>query len=148
MANRHLSRSTVLQALFEWDFYEQYKKDKSNSNRASVLDILERHLAETERSDKELEFVRGLGNNLVKHLRKIDNLIKSSAPAWPINQINLIDRNILRLAISELLFGDKDEASSKVIINEAVELAKEFGGDTSFGFINGVLGTVFKELEK
>ena len=79
---------------------------------------------------------------------KIDKIIEKAAPEWPINQITIIDRNILRIGLYELLYGNKEEVPPKVAINEAIELAKSFGGESSGKFINGVLGTVFKEVEQ
>ncbi|TFG35144.1 MAG: transcription antitermination factor NusB, partial [Parcubacteria group bacterium] len=77
-----------------------------------------------------------------------DKIIEKVAPEWPINQITIIDRNVLRIGLYELLFGNKKEVPSKVAINESIELAKSFGGESSGKFINGVLGTVYKEIEE
>jgi len=88
-----------------------------------------------------------LAQGVKKHLDKIDKVITSSAPERPINQLSIIDRNVLRIGLFELLYEDKKEVPPKVAINEAIELGKGFGGPSSGRFINGVLGTVFKELE-
>ena len=76
----------------------------------------------------------------------MDKIIEKSAPEWPVSQITIIDRNVLRLGLFELLFGNREEVPPKVAINEAIELAKTFGGDSSGRFINGVLGTVYREI--
>ena len=81
-------------------------------------------------------------------MKEIDKIIAASAPQWPIDQISIIDRNVLRLGLYELLYGDKTAVPPKVAINEAIELAKSFGGENSGKFINGVLGTVYKEIEQ
>ncbi|OGZ70165.1 MAG: transcription antitermination factor NusB, partial [Candidatus Staskawiczbacteria bacterium RIFCSPLOWO2_01_FULL_33_9] len=83
-----------------------------------------------------------------KNLIKIDKIIEISAPEWPIAQIPIIDRNVLRIGIFELLYGNKEEVPPKVAINEAIELAKTFSGQTSGKFVNGVLGTVYKQLSE
>jgi len=84
----------------------------------------------------------------LQHWQEINDLIIAGAPQWPLDQINMIDRNILRIGVYELVFGNKKEVPEKVAINEAIELAKAFGGDTSQRFINGVLGTIYKQLEE
>lgn len=138
MASRHLSRSIAMQSLYEWDFY-----DKKNS----LEDIAERNIKDFGPGLEDLNFVRSLIAGTKKHITEIDNIIEKAAPEWPIAQIPLIDRNVLRLGLYELLFGDKKEVPPKVAINEAIELAKNFSGQTSGRFVNGVLGTVYKQLE-
>jgi transcription antitermination protein NusB len=137
MATRHLARSIVLQSLYEWDFFDQ-KKD--------LTEILERNMTEFGPGIDEPEFVWNLMNKIIDHRKEIDNVIIKAAPEWPLKQISIVDRNALRIGLYELLFADKDEIPSKVAINEAIELAKNFGGNNSGKFINGVLGTVYKEL--
>ena len=85
-------------------------------------------------------------NGVIKNLAKIDQIIAQAAPEWPIDQIAIVDRNVLRLGIFELLFGDYKEVPPKVAINEAIELAKSFGGESSGKFVNGVLGTIYREI--
>lgn len=139
MASRHLARSIVLQSLFEWDFYEKKPDFKK---------ILERNIKKFGGNFNELDFVNALAKGLIKHLSQIDKVIKESAPERPINQLSIIDHNVLRIGLYELLYADKKEVPPKVAINEAIELAKSFGGESSGKFINGVLGTVHKEMEK
>ncbi len=140
MSSRHLSRSIAMQSLYEWDFFDQ-KED--------LKKIVERNIKEfgpgLENNDG---FIWQLVTGVIQYLKEINNIIEKAAPQWPINQINIVDRNILRIGLYELLFGDKEAVPPKVAINEAIELAKGFGGESSGRFINGVLGTVFKEIEK
>jgi N utilization substance protein B len=138
MANRHLSRSIVLQTLFEWDF--------KNHPEEVVFDILERNESEFAPGNEDIPFMRKLVSYVITKREIIDQIIEKAAPEWPIAKINAVDRNILRLGLSELLFGDHQEVPPKVAINEAIELAKTFGGDSSSRFINGVLGAVYKEI--
>jgi len=137
MATRHLLRSVVLQTLYEWDFYEK-KRD--------FIKVLERNIEDYAPGVDEPEFAWNLAKGVVENLDKIDPIIEKAAPEWPIDRIPIIDRNVLRLGLYELIFADKDEVPSKVAINEAVEIAKNYGGPNSGKFINGVLGTVFREL--
>jgi N utilization substance protein B len=139
MASRHLSRSIVLQSIYEWDFYDK-KKEGLNS-------ILKRNIGKFGPDLENLDFIEKLAKGILKNLPKIDKLISVSAPERPIEQISIIDRNILRIGLFELLYAKKEEVPPKVAINEAIELAKNFGGENSSKFINGVLGTVFKEMK-
>jgi N utilization substance protein B len=84
--------------------------------------------------------------NIISHKKEIDTIIEKAAPEWPIDQIAIVDRNALRIGLYELLFADKNEVPPKVAINEAIELAKNYGGPNSGKFINGVLGTVYREI--
>jgi len=138
MASRHLARSIVLQTLFEWDFY---KKEHQ------ISEILERNLEKFGGNFDEKEFAGTLANGVIENLEKIDKVIQSSAPERPITQLSIIDRNVLRIGLFELLYGKKEEVPPKVAINEAIELAKGFSGENSGRFINGVLGTVYKEIK-
>jgi len=139
MASRHLSRSIVMQSLYEWDFYG--KKDQA------LEKIVEKNIKDFGPGLEDLDFVWELANGVVKHLPEIDKIIEKAAPEWPITQIAIIDRNVLRIGLYELLYANKEEVPPKVAINEAIELAKTFSGSTSGKFVNGVLGTVFKQLE-
>src|SRR3989339_1923446 len=138
MANRHLSRSIVLQTLFEWDFNGQPEN--------TLEDILKRNIEEFAPGGSDAEFMRTLSVNIASRTKTLDDIIEKAAPAWPIDRIAAVDRNILRLGLFELLFADRLEVPPKVAINEAIELAKSFGGDNSGKFVNGVLGAVYKEL--
>lgn len=137
MANRHLSRSIAMQSLFEWDFY---------AGKHKIDAILERNLKEFGPGMEDGKFAENLTKGIVKKKKEIDDIIQKAAPDWPMPQIAPIDRNVLRIGLYELLFGNQKEAPPKVAINEAIELAKTFGGDSSGRFVNGVLGTVYREL--
>ena len=138
MANRHLSRRIVLQSLYEWDFLGK-KGEKLEG-------ILQRNIDEFAPGLPDVVFIFDLAKKVTARLDAIDAIIEKCAPEWPINQITIVDRNVLRIGIAELLFGDKKEVPPKVAINEAIELAKTFGGESSGRFINGVLGTLYKEM--
>ncbi|HAE36367.1 MAG: N utilization substance protein B-like protein [Candidatus Nomurabacteria bacterium GW2011_GWF2_35_66] len=138
MANRHLSRSIVLQTLFEWDF--AMEKDTTPE------EMLERNIQEFGPGLDDSHFMSEIFLGIIKKKVIIDEILEKAAPDWPIDKISIVDRNILRLGLYELLFGDREQVPPKVAINEAIELAKSFGGENSSRFINGVLGGVYKEL--
>jgi len=138
MASRHLSRSIAMQSLYEWDFSEK---------KADLEKIVERNIQEFGPGLEDKSFTWQLVTGVVQRIKEIDKIIEQAAPQWPIDQISIIDRNVLRLGLYELLYEDKTAVPPKVAINEAIELAKSFGGENSGKFINGVLGTVYKEIE-
>ena len=139
MASRHLSRSIAMQSLYEWDFLDK---------KSDLEKIIERNIEEFGPGLEDESFIWQLVIGVVANLKEIDEIIAKAAPQWPISQISIVDRNVLRIGIYELLYGDKVAVPPKVAINEAIELAKSFGGDNSGKFTNGVLGTVYKEIEK
>lgn len=139
MANRHLSRSIVVQSLFETDFNN--KKGETES-----LEVLRRNAEEFAPGMGDFSFTENLMRGVVKKIPDLDKIISKAAPDWPIDKISMVDRNILRLGLYELIFADHGEVPPKVAINEAIELAKTYGGDTSSKFVNGVLGAVYKEM--
>jgi N utilization substance protein B len=128
-----------MQSLYEWDFYG--KKDQA------LEKIVKENMDDFGPGLEDLDFIWELSNGVVKHLAEIDNIIEKAAPEWPIAQIAVIDRNVLRIGLFELLYSDKEEVPPKVAINEAIELAKTFSGQTSGKFVNGVLGTIYKQLQ-
>ena len=128
-----------MQSLYEWDFYG--KKD------GQLELIVDRNIKDFGPGLEDLGFVRSIAEGVKKHLTDLDKIIEKAAPEWPISQIPLIDRNVLRIGLYELLYANKEEVPPKVAINEAIELAKTFSGKISGKFINGVLGTIFKQLE-
>ncbi len=138
MANRHLARSVVLQTLFEWDF----RGEKNDT----IDTIVQRDIAEFAPGIDDASFVNALVGGILEKRSDLDKIIEKAAPDWPIAKISIIDRNVLRLGLYELLFADKTEVPAKVAINEAIELAKTFGGENSGKFVNGVLGSVYKEI--
>lgn len=145
MANRHLSRSIVLQTLFEWDFMSS--SGKANIwNEEKLKDALDRNLKEFAPGLEDDIFVSSLVDSVLKNTKSIDEIIEKAAPDWPLDKISVVDRNILRIGLTELLFGDRNQVPPKVAINEAIELAKTFGGENSGKFVNGVLGAVYKEI--
>jgi N utilization substance protein B len=138
MANRHLQRSVAMQSLFEWDFRDAQEKNCD--------EIIKRNIKEFAPGIDESGFVDLLVKGTLKYREKIDEMIEKCAPEWPISQITAVDRNILRLGIFELIYGNYEEVPPKVAINEAIELAKTFGGESSARFVNGVLGTIYREM--
>ncbi len=112
------------------------------------MKIVERNLGEFGPGMDEPEFVWRIVKGVVEHLDKLDAIIEKAAPEWPLKQIAVVDRNALRIGLYELIYADRAEVPVKVAINEAIELAKNFGGPNSGKFINGVLGTVYKQLEE
>lgn len=138
MANRHLQRSVAMQSLFEWDF-QGCHDDK-------ITEIVEHNIEEFAPGIEESGFAKSLVEGTLKNKMKIDKLIEKCAPEWPLDQVTAVDRNILRLGIYELVHGNYDEVPPKVAINESIELAKTFGGDSSARFVNGVLGTIYREM--
>lgn len=139
MASRHLARSIAMQSLFEWDF--------NGKEPGKLTEMVERNKKEFGPGlDEEFGFIDRLVKGVIDHMEKIDEIIEKAAPEWPIEQITSVDRAVLRLGLYELLFGSRDEVPPKVAINEAIELAKSFGGESSGKFVNGVLGTVYREI--
>lgn len=137
MATRHLVRTIVLQSLYEWDFYKQ---------QSDLAKIVERNVVEFGPGIDEPDFVWRTVKGVIEHLPEINKVIEKAAPEWPLEQIAIIDRNVLRVGLYELLYADKDEVPPKVAINEAIELAKAYGGVNSPKFVNGVLGTIYREM--
>lgn len=138
MANRHLSRSIVLQTLFECDAREKTLKDAE--------EILMRNVSEFAGGISDVNFMMRLLGIVFDKKAEIDVVIEKAAPDWPIDKISIVDRNVLRIGLAELLFADHNEVPTKVAINEAIELSKTFGGESSGKFVNGVLGAVYKEM--
>lgn len=133
--NRHLSRTIAMQSLYEWDFRRDH----------NIVTISDR-VMEPVKKDVDVDYVHRVVKGATENVDEIDALIAKAAPDWPLDQISVIDKSILRLAGFELL---KDhDIPSKVAINEAVEIAKTFGGENSFKFINGVLGTLYRQSDR
>lgn len=138
MANRHLSRSIVLQTLFEWDL--------NAVERNEIREVLLRNIDEFAPNKADAPYMDNLLDGILGKNGELDQIIVKAAPEWPLERISPVDRNILRLGLYELLFADRKEVPAKVAINEAIELAKQFGGENSSKFVNGVLGAVYKEI--
>lgn len=130
--NRHLSRAISMQTLYEWDF----------RLGGQPMEIAGRNIAAYE-DDADPDYIQRTVSGVVEHVRDIDAKIGKVAPEWPVDQIASIDKAILRLAIYELLYDD--DVPPKVAINEAVELGKTFGSDSTSRFVNGVLGTIYRQ---
>ena len=138
MANRQLFRTILLQTLYEWDVRGYHNE--------AIKSYLEYTLGSFNDADESQEEALMTLQELVKKHTVIDNIIEKAAPDWPIDKIAITDRNVLRLGLYELLFGDHAVVPPKVAINEAVELAKRFGGPKSNKFVNGILGAVYREI--
>ncbi len=135
MANRHLLRTVALQSLFEWDF---------NHGEDNLDEITGRMIEEFANGAEDADFAKELIKGVIDNQEAIDATIIETAPEWPLDQITNVDRNVLRLGIYELMFTK--DTPPKVAINEAVEMGKRFGGESSGKFVNGVLGTLYKKM--
>ncbi|HEX9664306.1 MAG TPA: transcription antitermination factor NusB [Patescibacteria group bacterium] len=136
MSNRHLARTIAMQTLYEWDF---------NGRPANQLNAYLKHnMSEFAPDFDDGGFTKHLLEGVTAKIKEIDQSITKYAPEWPLDQITIVDRNILRIGIYELIFDNS--IPDKVAINEAIELAKTFGGESSGKFVNGVLGAVYKDL--
>jgi N utilization substance protein B len=137
MSNRHLARTIALQTLYQWDF--------DSKNQAELSHVIKRNLKEFAPQFDDKGFIKHLVEGVIKNQKEIDGLITKYAPEWPIEQITMVDRNVLRIGIQEMKYDP--DIPEKVAINEAIELAKTFGGESSGKFVNGVLGTIYKEMD-
>jgi len=138
MSNRHLARTIAMQTLFAWDFNGQ-KKDNIN-------ELIDENFANFAPQFNDHGFVRETVAGVIEHLEEIDNNIRKYATEWPLEQIVIVDRNILRIGIYELLFNDN--IPPRVAINEAIEIGKAFGGESSGKFVNGVLGAIYNNMSE
>lgn len=137
MSNRHLSRTIAMQSLYEWDF--------NNVDEKQVPDLVAENTKNFAPDFNDNGFASRIVKGVMNNLTDINDLITKYAPEWPLEQITVVDRNVLRIGIYELKFS-KGEIPPKVAINEAIELAKTFGGESSGKFINGVLGSIYKDM--
>ncbi len=138
-SNRHLGRIVAMQTLYEYDFR------LSDNPKLKVDPILKRNLDEFSDSIDDTNFVHDLVDGILGNQDAIDAIIGPAAPEWPVAQIAKIDKIILRIGVYELMI--KRDVPPKVAINEAVELAKAFGGENSSKFVNGVLGTIYRQSD-
>lgn len=138
-SNRHLGRIVAMQTLYEYDFRGGKASD------APLAEIQERNLNEFRDSIEDTVFVEDLIDGVTQHQTDIDAIIAPAAPEWPVEQIARVDKAILRIGVYELMI--KRDVPPKVAINEAVELAKAFGGENSSKFVNGVLGTIYRKSD-
>ncbi len=139
-SNRHLGRIVALQSLYEYEFRRQ-----SNDENLDLNEVLSRNIERYKESIEDKTFVQELVDGVLNHQEELDAKLQPMAPGWPLDQIARIDRNVLRIGLYELLYKG-GTVPPKVVINEAVELAKAFGSDNSSKFINGVLGTAYRTL--
>lgn len=137
-SNRHLGRIIALQTLYE----EEFRRDAADVD-FHLEDVLTRNIGRYAEMVDDVHFIRELVNGVIKHGDELDATLQPIAPEWPIDQIARMDRIVLRIGLYELLYAK--DVPPKVVINEAVELAKAFGGENSSKFINGVLGTVMRQ---
>jgi N utilization substance protein B len=136
MSNRHLARTIAMQSLFTWDF--------NGCHNEKIEEILESNFSNFAPNFDDGGFARDLVVGVLKNNKEIDKYISRFATEWPLEQITIIDRNVLRIGVYELVFDDA--IPPRVAINEAIEIAKNFGGESSGKFINGVLGAIYKEM--
>lgn len=137
-SNRHLGRIIALQTLYEQDF-----RSEAGDESAHVGEILNRNIRRYKAMVDDTEFIKRLVNGVAGSEEELDALLQPIAPEWPVDQIARMDRTILRIGLYEL--KNESDVPPKVVINEAVELAKAFGGDNSSKFVNGVLGTYYRQ---
>ncbi len=140
-SNRHLGRIVALQTLYEQEF-----RSDCGDKDANLQDILDRNVARYSDTIDDRDFIRSLVVGVETSQKALDALLQPVAPEWPIDQIARMDRLVLRMGLYELIQGNG--VPPKVVINEAVELAKAFGGDNSSKFVNGVLGTLLKQHQE
>ena len=140
-SNRHLGRIISLQSLYEYEF-----REKAGDATVDIDTIIAKNIEPYEKALGDTEFVYNLTHGVADRFKSLDEELKPLAPEWPISSIAAIDRYILRIGLYALEFC-KDSVPPKVAINEAVELAKAFGSDNSSRFINGVLGTAFRQID-
>jgi N utilization substance protein B len=138
MSNRHLARAIAMQSLYQYDFLD------TNNHKPNLRVIVDHNRDEFAPDFDDKGFINELADGVLIHTKEIDALITKYAPDWPIDQITTVDRNILRLGVFELKFSPN--IPSKVAINEAIELAKTFGGESSGKFVNGVLGAIYRDM--
>lgn len=139
MSHRHLARSIIMQVLYQWDF--------RGKPTAALPAIIEQNVEEFGGGlESNLDYIKETVQGVVDNISKIDEIIMEYAPHWPLEQMSLVDRNILRIGVYELAI--EDSIPNRVAINEAIELAKNFGGPSSGKFINGILGALYNKMPK
>lgn len=141
-----------MQSLYEWDFDSSLVDVPSQKakkfDKEKLAQILKENLEEYADGLEDCSFAEDLVFGVFENIKDIDSVISKLAPEWPIEQVTIINRNVLRIGIFELKFDKREDVPPKVAINEAIELAKTFGGQSSGKFINGVLGSLYKEIEE
>ena len=139
MSKRHLARSVIMQSLYQWDF--------KGRPSAAMPAIIEQVMAEFGAGIEETTgYIQDTINGVIDHLAEIDALVDTYAPNWKLTDMSIVDRNILRLGVFELKLVS--QIPPKVAINEAIELAKSYGGPSSGKFVNGILGAMYADMPK
>jgi N utilization substance protein B len=138
-SNRHLGRIIALQTLYEYDF-----RIAAEDKGFKLAEALSRNIARYKTTVEDTAFIERLVKGTIEHVEELDTVLQPLAPEWPIPQIARMDRVVLRMGLYELTY--ETATPPKVVINEAVELAKAFGGDNSSKFINGVLGSAYRQI--
>ncbi|MCK4744586.1 transcription antitermination factor NusB [Candidatus Parcubacteria bacterium] len=148
MSNRHFCRIIAMQILYQSDFKSAFslRYQKIKDDAEIIKKKLEAKVKDQTSGNSDHIFIKSLISGIIDNIKKIDEIIAEYAPEWPIEKITIVDRNVLRLGVYELKFNDNIPA--KVAINEAIELAKTFGGEKSGKFVNGVLGSIYKEISR
>jgi N utilization substance protein B len=139
-SNRHLGRIIALQTLYEMEL-----RQEAGDQDLDVSEVLERNIARYKEMLDDVAFIQKLVEGVSKQAAQLDAALQPVAPEWPIDQIARMDRLVLRIGLYEL--ENENDVPPKVVINEAVELAKAFGGDNSSKFVNGVLGTLLRQRD-
>lgn len=139
MSHRHLARSIAMQVLYQWDF-----RGKPTAALPAIIDEMMREFGVGVEDEKD--YVTATVTGVIDHLEEIDAEVQTHAPHWPLEQMAIVDRNILRIGVYEMRFAK--EIPDKVAINEAVEIAKTYGGPTSGKFVNGVLGAMYTDRQE
>jgi N utilization substance protein B len=139
MSSRHTARSLIMQTLYQWDF-----RGKPTAAIPAIIDQL-MAVEDTDVSDNA-EYIANTVQAILQHIETIDQTISVYAPKWPLEIMTIVDRNILRLGVYEMTLNDSIPA--KVAINEAIEIAKEFGGPASGKFVNGILGAMYTDMKQ
>lgn len=138
MPNRHLARTIAMQSLFMWDF--------NGCKQSEIDEIIKGNFLNFAPEFDDNGFATNLVKGVAQNLDKIDKFIIKYATEWPLDQITIVDRNILRIGIYELIIAE--DIPPKVAINEAIEIAKTYGGESSGKFVNGVLGAIYKDIKE
>ena len=131
--NRHLSRTVAMQTLYEWDFQKNMQ----------IEELARRNIQFFSEDELDINYILKITQGVVERVKELDKKIQKAAPQWPVDQLPILDKTLLRLSAYELLYTE--DIPPKVAINEAVELGKTFGSENTSKFINGVLGTLYKE---
>ena len=139
MSNRHLARSIVMQTLYQWDF-----RNKPSAALPAIIDELRDQFGKD--LDENASYITKTADAIIANIEAVDSRIAEYASNWPIDQMALIDRNILRIGVYELYINKN--IPSKVAINEAIELAKNYGGPSSGKFVNGILGAMYNDIKE